>query len=153
MASARDIPDTTASEGVMGSAQPGRAQRGDIEFGWPLLTQIVELEIGRSLAVRERDVIAVEAAEGTEALIERAGSLCRSRGWTLLLTAKANRPSGAPGVGIETIDRLARAGAGCVALGAGRIVLIDKPAVLAAADRAKIAVVGVGEASAAPASP
>ena len=152
MASAREIPDSTASEGVMGSAQPGRVQSGDVEFGWPLLRQIVELEIGGSIAVRERDVIAVEAAEGTEALIQRAGMLCRARGWTLLLSAKANRRgSDVPGVGIETIERLARAGARCVALGAGRIMLIDKPTVLAAADRAKIAVVGVADEPATPA--
>ena len=48
-----------------------------------------------------------------------------------------------PTIGVETIEQLAKAGAGCVALGAGRVILIDKPKVLEAADRAKIAVVGV----------
>ena len=139
------IPDHLAGEGVMGSTQPSPQQNGDIEFGWPLLERIVELGVGQSIAVRERDVIAVEAVEGTSALIERAGQLCRAKGWTLLKTASGGHDMRAdvPTIGVETIEQLAKAGAGCVALGAGRVILIDKPKVLEAADRAKIAVVGV----------
>ncbi len=139
------IPDHLAGEGVMGSTQPSPQQRGDIEFGWPLLEKIVELGVGQSIAVRERDVIAVEAVEGTSALIERAGQLCRAKGWTLLKTASGGHDMRAdvPTIGVETIEQLAKAGAGCVALGVGRVILIDKPKVLEAADRAKIAVVGV----------
>ena len=53
-------------------------------FGWPLLTKSAALHIGQSIAVRDGDVLAVEAIEGTQALIERAGSLCKKNGWTLL---------------------------------------------------------------------
>lgn len=129
----------------MGSVQPSRLQQADIDFGWPLLEQVVELEAGGAIAVRERDVIAVEAAEGTEAMIDRAGALCHARGWTLLKTAKADPDGQAdrPSIGVDTIEHLARAGAGCVALGAGRVLLIDTPNVLAAADRAKVAIVGI----------
>ena len=81
-ASLIDTTDATAirwaTEGVMGSVQPSREQRGDIGFGWPLLRQIVELGIGSAMVVRERDVIAVEATEGTASLSERAGALCRT---------------------------------------------------------------------------
>ena len=62
-------------------------QTSDIEFGWPLLEQSASLHIGQCIAVREGDVLAVEAIEGTKALIERAGSLCKKSGWTLLKTA------------------------------------------------------------------
>ena len=139
------IPKHLASEGVMGSVRPGRRQQADIDFGWPLLEQVVELEAGRAMAVREHDVIAVEAAEGTAALIERAAGLCRAKGWTLLKTARADRDraSDLPTIDVETIKQLAKAGGRCVALGAGRVRLIDKAAVLTAADRAKIAVVGI----------
>ena len=60
-------PSTTklVLEGIAGTLPPSRDQRGDIEFGWPLLQQVVELQIGSAMAVRERDVIAVEATEGT----------------------------------------------------------------------------------------
>ena len=70
------ITEHLASEGVMGSVRPGRRQQADIDFGWPLLEQVVELAAGGAIAVRERDVIAVEAAEGTAAMIQRAGKLC-----------------------------------------------------------------------------
>jgi UDP-2,3-diacylglucosamine hydrolase len=139
------IPDHLATAGVMGIVQPSEWHRHDIDFGWPLLTQTVELDIGQSIAVRDRDVIAVEAVEGTDAMIDRAGTLCKAKGWTLLKTAKRDHDMRAdvPVIGVETIERLARNRAGCVALGVGRVILIDKPRVLEAADRAGIAVVGV----------
>ena len=139
------IPEHMATPGVMTSTKPSDQQHGDIEFAWPLLEQIVELDIGQSIAVRERDVIAVEAVEGTSALIERAGKLCKAKGWTLLKTASASHDMRAdvPTIGIETIEQLSNAGAGCIALGIGRVILIDKPKVLEAAAKARIAVVGV----------
>ena len=139
------ISDHLASEGVMTRSQPSSQQRGDIDFGWPLLSKTVELDIGQSIAVRERDVIAVEAVEGTDAMIERAGELCKARGWTLLKTAKRNHDMRAdvPTIGLATIERAAKAGCTCIALGAGRVILVDKPAVLKAADEMRIAVVGV----------
>ncbi len=134
-----------ASEGVMGSVQPSRAHLGDIEFGWAMLQQIVEMEIGPAMAVRERDVIAVEVTEGTASMIRRAGKLCRRRGWVLLKTAPRDDAGGQEAaVTVETIGQLAAAGGGCLALGAGRVPMLDRPAVLEAAARAKIAVVGVG---------
>jgi len=139
------IPDHLATGGVMGRHQPTGAQRADIDFGWRLLERIVELDVGQAMAVREHDVIAVEAVEGTDALIDRAGELCPARSWTLLKTAKAAHDMRAdvPTIGVQTIERLKSAGSTCLAVGAGRVILIDKPAVLEAADRARVAVVGV----------
>ena len=78
-------------------------------------------------------------------MIERAGELCKARGWTLLKTAKRNHDMRAdvPTIGLATIERAAKAGCTCIALGAGRVILVDKPAVLKAADEMRIAVVGV----------
>jgi len=103
------------------------------------------MDIGQSMALREGDVIAVEALEGTTGMISRAGQLCRRSGWTLLKTASNHhdRRSDVPTIGVQTIEELSAAGAGCVAIGSGRVILIDRPAVLAAADKASIAVVGV----------
>ncbi len=139
------IPDHLATTGVMGGVAPTAEQRRDVEFGWPILTQVARLDVGQSIAVRDRDVIAVEAVEGTDGMIARAATLCRAKGWTLLKTAKPDHDLRAdvPTVGVDTIDRLAAAGGGCIALGAGRVILLDRPRVLAAADRAGIAVVGV----------
>lgn len=139
------IRDQLASAGVMTRTQPSAAQQADIEFAWPLLMQLVSLDIGQSMAVRERDVIAVEAVEGTDRMIDRAGELCRRKGWVMLKTASANHDMRAdvPTIGVATIERLAKTGAGCLALGAGRVIMVDKPHVIAAADKAGIAIVGV----------
>jgi DUF1009 family protein len=139
------IPEHLATEGVMTRTWPSGAQKGDIEFGWPLLTQMVELDVGQSIAVRDRDVVAVEAVEGTDAMIQRAGQLCKSKGWTLLKSASKNHDMRAdvPTIGLSTIQHAAEAGCGCIAVGANRVILVDKPAVLKAADEKKIAIVGV----------
>jgi hypothetical protein len=127
----------------MGSIRPGRDHLRDVEFGWPLLEQIVDLGIGHAMVVRQRDVIAVEATEGLESMISRAASLCRRRGWVLLKTAPPGADGECSAVSADTIARLAAAGAACLALGAARVRFDDRRAVLAAADRAGIAVVGV----------
>lgn len=139
------IQDHLATTGVMGRVQPDAASAADVAFGWPLLLQAVELDIGQSMAVRDRDVIAVEAIEGTDAMIERAGQLCRARGWTLLKTAKAahDRRADVPTVGVATIERAAATGCRCVAVGSGHVIFVDKSSVIAAADRLGVAVVGV----------
>lgn len=139
------ISDHLATPGVMGAVKPSAQQQADVEFAWPLLTQTVELDIGQSIAVRDRDVIAVEAIEGTDAMIERAGQLCRAKGWTLLKTAKSDHDMRAdvPSVGVQTIERLARAGGSGIALGAGRVILVEKQQVLAAANRLKVTIVGI----------
>jgi UDP-2,3-diacylglucosamine hydrolase len=142
------IPDHMASEGVMTRRAPTAEQQSDIAFGWTLLKQVGALDIGQSIAVREKDVIAVEAVEGTDRMIERAGELCRKKGWTLLKTARPGHDMRAdvPTIGVSTIERMHAAGGGCIAVGVGRVILVDRPAVLAAADRLGIAVVGVRDA-------
>lgn len=139
------IPDHLAGTGVLGKVSPNSKQTTDIEFGWPLLTQSAALHIGQSIAVRDGDVLAVEAIEGTQALIERAGSLCKRSGWTLLKTAAEDHDMRAdvPSIGVKTIEQVASAGCGCVAVGTGRVILLDAPAVIAAANNAGVALVGI----------
>ncbi len=132
-----------AGEGVLGSVEPTREHVSDIEFGWELLGQIVDMRIGNGMVVRERDVIAVEATEGIVPMIRRAGELCRRKGWVLLKSAgERDDAGGMPGVDVETIGELAGAGGVCLAVTAG-VLLADKAAVIAAADRHRVALVGV----------
>ncbi|MEE9212618.1 MAG: UDP-2,3-diacylglucosamine diphosphatase LpxI [Phycisphaeraceae bacterium] len=146
--STKYIPEHLADEGVMTSRRPGASQMADIEFGWPLAKQLNELDIGQSIAVKDREVVAVEAIEGTDRMIARGGELCRMGGWTLIKTAKSDQDMrlDVPTVGPATIDNLKRAGASCLAIEAHRVIMLDKPQLLAAADRAGIAVVGVSAA-------
>ncbi len=139
------IPDELSSEGVMTRRQPTPEQRADIDFAWPLLSQTLSLDIGQAVAVRERDVIAVEAVEGTDRMIERTGQLCRAKGWTLCKGARAghDRRSDVPTVGIKTIENLAANGGGCLALAAGEVIMLDKARMLDVADELGVSIVGI----------
>ncbi len=139
------IPQFLAGSGVLTRRAPSAEQRADIDFALPILRRMGELDIGQALAVKEREVIAVEAIEGTDAMIHRAGELCRTGGWVLLKAAKPQQDMrfDVPTLGAPTIAALKEARASCVAVETGRVILLDKPQLLAAADAAGICVVGV----------
>lgn len=139
------IPDQMAGEGVLTRTKPSAAQEADIAFALPIVLRMGELDVGQSIAVKEREVIAVEAIEGTDAMIRRTGDLCRSGRWTLLKVAKPNQDMrfDVPTVGLLTIQNMKAAGGTCLAVEAGKVILLDKPQLLEAADKAGIAVVGV----------
>ena len=141
------IPDHMATEGVLTRNQPTPAQHGDLKFGWSILSETVELGIGQAITVHDRDVIAVEAIEGTDQLITRTGELCQRHGWSLLKTSSRNhdRRTDVPTIGVKTIEMLKRYGASCLMVGAGRVILLDKPLVIEAAERAGISIIGVGD--------
>jgi DUF1009 family protein len=136
--------DQLADDGVMTKTQPSRAAMLDIEFGWPIVRDCARLDIGQALAVKERDIIAVEAIEGTDAMIRRAGELCKNGGWTLMKVARPNQDMrfDVPTIGPETLRNLAAGKCACVVLEAGKTLIADKPATLSLADKLHIAVVG-----------
>lgn len=143
--STMSITRELAEAGVMTARQPTPEQRADIDFVWPLLSETLRLDIGQAIAVRERDVIAVEAVEGTDRMIERVGMLCKVPGWTLCKGARAghDRRSDVPTVGVHTIENLHRNGGRCLALAAGDVIMVDKQQMLDLADRLGVAVIGV----------
>ena len=136
-----------AQDGVMTQCRPPASVRHDIEFGWPRAKKLGDLDIGQAIAVREREVIAVEAIEGTAEMIKRAGQFCKAGGWTLIKTSKPAQDMrfDVPCVGPETIRDLAAGGGKCLVVEAGKTILIDKPETLALADQLGIAVVGVAD--------
>jgi DUF1009 family protein len=142
------IPAHMATLGVMTKRQPSLGQMADVDFGWPILKDLLSLDIGQAIAVRGRDVVAVEAVEGTDRMIERAGQLCSPRGatgWTMLKGARAghDRRSDVPTIGPDTIRTMHKAGGRCIAVAAGDVIIVDKAETLALADSLEIAVVGV----------
>ena len=134
-----------AEAGVMTSHPPASHVDHDIKFGWPLAKKLGELDIGQAIAVKEREVIAVEAIEGTAEMIKRAGRFCRAGGWTLIKTSKPKQDMrfDVPCVGPETIQDLAANGGRCLVVEAQKTIIIDKPQTLDLANRLGIAVVGV----------
>jgi hypothetical protein len=135
-----------ATPGVLTERQPTEKQMEDARFGWNLCKQISRLDIGQAIAVLDKDVIAVEAIEGTNAMIDRAGDLCKTGGWTLIKVANSQQDMrmDVPTIGVTTIEKLAAARAGCVVMEVGKTVLLEKQKVLELAERHKIAIVGMG---------
>ena len=139
------IPEHMAGEGPMTRCRPTESQLADVAFALPIAQRMGDLDVGQAIAVKDREVIAVEAIEGTDAMIARAGGLCRKGAWTLVKLAKPRQDMrfDVPTVGVSTIESLKRAGGTCLAVEAGKVILLDKPAFLAAAEQAGVAVVGV----------
>jgi len=137
-------PDQLATAGVMTRREPTPRQWEDARYGWEMCQAISRMDIGQALAVFDKDVIAVEAIEGTDAMIERAGHYCRTGGWTLIKVSnvKQDMRFDVPTVGVTTIEKLASAKAGCLVLEIGKTILLDKLKVLELADKLGIAVVG-----------
>src|SRR3954453_3552135 len=145
-ASALDYcPELLVSEGILTRRAPTVRERADIEFGWQLAKEMGRLDVGQSVAVKESAAVAVEAIEGTDRCIERAGQLCRAGGWTLVKVAKPQQDMrfDVPTVGITTIENLHRAGAKVLAIEAGKTIVIDQAEVVALADRYGLSIVAV----------
>ena len=133
-----------AAAGVMTEAKQQSSVEGDIEFGWQIAKKLSELDIGQAIAVKEKEVIAVEAIEGTAEMIERVGQFCKSGGWTLIKTSKPSQDMrfDVPCVGPDTIRSLAKNGGKCLVVEAGKTIIIDKPETIKLADQLGITILG-----------
>ena len=133
-----------ATAGVMTGIQVRASVEGDIEFGWQIVKKLGELDIGQAVAVKEKAVIAVEAIEGTAAMIERVGRLCRSGGWTLIKVSKPQQDMrfDVPCVGPDTIRSLAKNRGKCLVVEAEKTIIIDKPETIKLADKLGITILG-----------
>ncbi|MCA9252331.1 MAG: UDP-2,3-diacylglucosamine diphosphatase LpxI [Phycisphaerae bacterium] len=137
------LMDSMAKEGVLTRSQPSASQMRDIEFGWPVAKEMGRLDIGQSIAVKEQDVIAVEAIEGTDRMIVRAGELCRAGGWTLIKVSKPNQDMrfDVPTVGPDTIENLKTHGAKALVIEADKTFVVDYEAMVERAEKYGIVVV------------
>lgn len=135
--------EAMAPEGLLAGPPPSSHQNSDADFGWRIAKQLGGLDIGQAVAVKETEVIAVEAIEGTNRMIERAGALCPRGGWTLVKVAKPNQDMrfDIPTIGPDTIDMLHRHGARTLVIEAGRTVVVDRARVEQSASRFGITVV------------
>ncbi|MFH1718694.1 MAG: UDP-2,3-diacylglucosamine diphosphatase LpxI [Planctomycetota bacterium] len=133
-----------ATAGVMTGTQVRPSVEEDIEFGWQIVKKLGEMDIGQAIAVKEKEVIAVEAIEGTAEMVERAGRFCKSGGWTLIKTSKPQQDMrfDVPCVGPDTIRGLARNGGKCLVVEAGKTIIIDKPETIELARKLGITVLG-----------
>jgi DUF1009 family protein len=145
-ASALDFcPELLVKEGILTRRAPSPSEHKDIEFGWTLAKEMGRLDVGQSVAVKELATLAVEAIEGTDRCIERAGQFCRAGGWSLVKVAKPQQDMrfDVPTIGVTTIENLHKAGAKVLAIEAGKTILLDEPDVIALADRYGLSIVAI----------
>lgn len=141
-----------AKPGLLTQRAPTDEERKNIDYGRDVARHLTRYDIGQTVVVAESACMAVEAMEGTDATIERAGEMMRSlegeastlsRALTVIKIAKPDQDMrfDVPVIGVKTIEVMLAAGATCLALDAGKCLLLDGDAVLRAADAAKISIV------------
>ena len=141
-----------ATEGVLSARAPDEQELKNIEYGLSVARAVAGYDIGQTVVVAAQACVAVEALEGTDAAIERAGRLMGSltdtastleRRLTVVKVAKPHQDMrfDVPVIGIGTVEAMIRAGASCLSVEAGRTLLFDRDALLARADEAGIAIV------------
>lgn len=136
-------PELLVGAEVLGAREPTEAQQADIDFGMPLAKRYAQLDIGQTIVVKERAVLAVEAIEGTDATIRRAGEI--ADGACVIKVEKVGQDPrfDVPTIGVDTIRSLVAARASVLAFEAGVTVVLDREGVAREADAHGIAVVGV----------
>jgi DUF1009 family protein len=143
-----------AQDGVLTKRAPDEEEGKDIEYGLSVARSVAGFDIGQTVVVAAQACVAVEAMEGTDAAIERAGALMRTlddqastleRRLTVVKVAKPNQDMrfDVPVIGIRTVEAMIAAGATCLSVEGGRTLLFDREALLGRADQAGIAIVGV----------
>ncbi len=145
-ASALDFcPELLVQHGFLTRRKPTAAQWKDIAFGWEMAKEIGRLDIGQTIIVNDTAVIAVEAIEGTDKAILRAGELCKRGGFTVVKVAKPQQDSrfDVPTIGVQTLRSMHEAGGRVLAVEAGQTIIIDEPEVLELADKLGIAIVSL----------
>ena len=138
------IKDQLAEEGVLTKRKPDQNEQGNIEYGLKVAHEIARLDLGQTIVLRAKACVAIEAMEGTDAVIKRAGELAKGK-LTVVKVAKPNQDMrfDVPVVGVPTIETMIAAGATCLCLTAGKTLMFDKEEMLALANRNKISVVAV----------
>ena len=141
-----------AKSGVLTKRAPSDAERKNIDYGRAVARHLAQFDIGQTVVVAESACVAIEAMEGTDATIERAGQIMASldaqastlsRGLTVVKIAKPNQDMrfDVPVIGVKTVETMRRAGATCLALDAAKCLLLDGDAIIQAADAAEIVIV------------
>jgi len=141
-----------AKSGVLTKRAPAVQEKKNIIYGRDLARHLAQYDIGQTVVVAETACVAVEAMEGTDATIDRAGQIMASlesgpstlsRALTVIKIAKPNQDMrfDVPVIGVKTIEVMRKAGATCLALDAGKCLLLDGNAIIIAADAAEIAIV------------
>ncbi len=140
-------PELLVERKLLTKRAPTSAQLQDVFFGWKIARVIGQLDVGQSVSVKNRDVLAVEALEGTDGAIRRAGQLCKSKNFVVIKIAKPNQDMrfDVPTFGLDTVKTMAEAGASVLAFEAGKSILMDAEEVIKFADAHGISIISIAE--------
>ena len=146
VASTGYVPELLFPKGILSRKKPTKDQMADIIFGWEIARSLGDLDIGQCVVVRNKTVLAVEAIEGTDAAILRGGTLGKEKA----VVVKRRKPKqdlrfDLPAIGLQTIESMKEVRAAVLAVEAEYALFFDKDAVIRAADKAGIVVVGIAE--------
>ena len=138
------LKDHLPAAGTLTKRAPDERERGDVEYGLELAREIARLDLGQTIVIRERACVAIEAMEGTDAVIRRAGALVRGR-LTVVKIAKPDQDMrfDVPVVGVPTVESMIDSGATCLCLTAVKTLMFDREEMIKLANKHKIAVVAV----------
>lgn len=137
------IQDQLAPAGVLTKRKPDTPELDDIEYGLHIAGEIARLDLGQTIVMRAKACVAIEAMEGTDATIRRAGKLANGK-LTVIKTAKPNQDMrfDVPVIGVATIQTMSMAGATCLSVTAGKTLIFDREEFIKLADKSNIAIVG-----------
>ena len=138
-------PELLVHAGQVAGRALSSKQLRDVQFGWELAKKMGGLDVGQAVCVKDQAVLAVEAIEGTDECIRRAGELCRQGGFAVVKVAKPQQDMrfDVPTVGVSTLQTLAAAGGAVLAIEAERTILLDATQFQEAARRLRISVVAL----------
>jgi DUF1009 family protein len=138
------LQDYLPKPGVLTRRQPDKHEQEDIDYGLEIAREIAHLDLGQTIVVRAKACVAIEAMEGTDETIRRAGNLVK-RKLTVIKLAKPNQDMrfDVPVVGVPTLTTMAEAGATCLCISAGKTLLFDRDEMIHVANEKKIAIVAV----------
>ncbi len=137
------IKDQLAPIGVLTKRKPDDNELANIEYGLHVANELGRLDLGQTVVVRAKACVAIEAMEGTDATIKRAGELANGK-LTVVKVAKPNQDMrfDVPVVGVPTIETMISAGATCLSVTAGKTLIFDREEMVARANKHRIAIVG-----------
>jgi len=142
--STRFLSHALPEAGTLTKRAPDERERSDIEYGLEVAGEIARLDLGQTIVVRDRACVAIEAMEGTDAVVRRAGELVRGK-LTIVKVAKPDQDMrfDVPVVGVPTIEAMIATRATCLCLAAGKTLMFDRDEMIKLANKNKIAIVAV----------
>ncbi len=138
-------PELLASSGLLAGRRPTARQMKDVLFGWRMAKELGRVDVGQTVVVKGLAAIAVEAVEGTDACIHRAGQLCPQGGFTVVKVAKPQQDMrfDVPTIGCGTLEAMIAAGGRLLAVEAGKTIVVDEPDLIRLAERHRLTVVAL----------